>query len=102
MSKEVQRILNDSSLDNEEKNLVSQIIDNFYIRGLIIDSDSLDETIATTECIVLTNCLRRLWQERQDKGNPIPCQHDWNKGESGLGGNTLFTCKKCGLEEIDD
>ena len=102
MSEESQRIINESHLDNEEKRLVQQIIDNMFTRGLLWYENQTDITIATTECVVLTNCLRNLWQERQKGGIQIPCQHDWNKGESGLGGNTLFTCSKCGLTEMDN
>lgn len=102
MTQNAQEILNKSSLDEQEKALVSQIVENFYTRGLLWHGETTDETIATTECVVLTNCLRKLWQERQKDGKPIPCQHDWDNGTSGLSGNRLFSCKKCGLTEIDD
>lgn len=53
--------------DNEEKKLVAQILNNYYTRGLLWDmedgykySEPTDETIAVTELIVLTNCLRKL------------------------------------------
>jgi hypothetical protein len=102
LSENAADIINRSSLDEQEKALVFQIIKNYHIRGLLWKGDDRDETIATTECIVLTNCLRKLWQERQSQGNMIPCQHDWDKGVSGPSGNRTFTCKKCGRQEIDD
>lgn len=52
--------------DNKEKILVTQILNNYYDRGLLWEMDLEnqrgvnDETIAVTELIVLTNCLREL------------------------------------------
>lgn len=58
-----------SSLTKEEKKLVAQIMHNYYIRGLLWFDDEdngytrngvTDSTIAVTELIVLTNCLRKI------------------------------------------
>lgn len=32
----------------------------------------------------------------------VSCEHDYADGIPGLGGNTLFICKKCGHNELDD
>lgn len=64
-----------SSLTQEEKKLVAQIMHNYYVRGMLwFDDDDngytrngvTDSTIAVTELIVLTNCLRNLQQ-----GDPV-------------------------------
>ena len=53
------RILEDNkTLSKEEKHIVAIILHNMIVRGMIVDD--LDEVIATTECIVLTNCLREI------------------------------------------
>lgn len=58
-----------SSLSKEEKKLVAQIMHNYYVRGLLwFDDDDngytrngvTDSTIAVTELVVLTNCLRKI------------------------------------------
>ena len=65
----VLEIIDRSSLSKEEKRLVAQITHNYYVRGLLwYDDDDngytrggvTDSTIAVTELIVLTNCLREL------------------------------------------
>lgn len=65
----VLEIIRNSSLTKEEKKLVAQIMHNYYVRGLLwFDDDDngytrngvTDSTIAVTELIVLTNCLRNL------------------------------------------
>ena len=66
-----------SSLIKEEKKLVAQIMHNYYVRGLLYFDDEddgytrggvTDSTIAVTELIVLTNCLRNI---QQDKGSEV-------------------------------
>lgn len=65
-----------SSLSNEEKILVAQIMHNYYVRGLLwFDEDDdgftrngvTDSTIAVTELIVLTNCLRSLQTKEKER-----------------------------------
>lgn len=67
ISLEAFEIINRDLKDNEEKKLVAQILNNYYVRGLLWEEDErykrsgiTDETIAVTELIVLTNCLRKL------------------------------------------
>jgi hypothetical protein len=54
--------------DNKERILVAQIMHNYYVRGLLWGEDETtrqgvtDSTIAVTELVVLTNCLRNLNQ----------------------------------------
>lgn len=68
----VLEIIERSSLSDEEKKLVAQIVDNYYVRGLLWYDDNddgytrhgvTDSTIAVTELIVLTNCLRKIQQD---------------------------------------
>lgn len=53
-------ILERTDLTDEEKTLIAQIIHNMQVRGLIWES--IDEVIATTECVVLTKCLKDIWE----------------------------------------
>ena len=73
ISKNALEIIDRSSLANEEKILVAQILNNYYTRGLLwqMDSDDYtnisDETIAVTELIVLVNCLKKMYQTTVEK-----------------------------------
>lgn len=49
-------IINESRLSSSDKNLVTTIIHNMHVRGLLYSET--DVIIATTECVVLANCLR--------------------------------------------
>lgn len=66
VSKHALEIIDRDLKDNKEKILVTQILNNYYVRGLLWEMDHetsqgvTDETIAVTELIVLTNCLRKL------------------------------------------
>ena len=73
-----------SSLIKEEKKLVAQIMHNYYVRGLLWFDDEddgytrggvTDSTIAVTELIVLTNCLRNIQQDGSSdlSGNEKSC-----------------------------
>ena len=55
--------------DNDERILVAQILNNYYTRGLLWDEDSGtdSETIALTELIVMTNCLRKIQCATKEK-----------------------------------
>lgn len=65
----------DRDLKNpEEKKLVAQILNNYYTRGLLWEVNDRDiygvndEVVAVTELIVLTNCLRGLFERQNGKG----------------------------------
>ena len=69
ISKQALEIIDRDLKDNEEKKLVAQILNNYYVRGLLLvditeyqqeHENITDETIAVTELVVLTNCLRKL------------------------------------------
>lgn len=72
----VLEIIEASSLTKEEKKLVAQIMHNYYVRGMLwFDDDDngytrngvTDSTIAVTELIVLTNCLRKIQSGDKDE-----------------------------------
>ena len=73
VSKHALEIIDRDLKDNKEKILVTQILNNYYTRGLLWEIDHqtsqgvTDETIAVTELIVLTNCLRNLHCETKEK-----------------------------------
>lgn len=76
----VLEIIDQSSLSKEEKKLVAQIMHNYYVRGLLWFDEHeeyysrhgvTDSTIAVTELIVLTNCLRKI---QQYKGSEMSSQ----------------------------
>jgi len=72
----VLEIIHNGLKDNEERKLVAQIMHNYYIRGLLWWDDEddgfsrqgvTDSTIAVTELVVLTNCLRSLHDKTVSK-----------------------------------
>lgn len=68
-SKRVMNIVERDLKDPEEQELVLQILNNYHLRGLvgITTSDYVvfDEVVAVTELIVLTDCLRALYEKRK-------------------------------------
>lgn len=65
ISKHAMEIIERDLKDPEERQLVTQILNNYFVRGLLWWEDELDEVIAVTELIVLTNCLRNLHDKRR-------------------------------------
>ena len=68
-SKRAVNIVERDLKDPEERELVLQILNNYHLRGLvdITTSDYVvsDEVVAVTELVVLTNCLRALYEKRK-------------------------------------
>ena len=77
VSKHALEIIDRDLKDNKEKILVTQILNNYYTRGLLWEIDHetsqgvTDETIAVTELIVLTNCLRNLHCETKTQNGSL-------------------------------
>lgn len=67
ISKRAMEIIDRDLKDQEEKQLVTQILNNYFVRGLLWCNNETDEVIAVTELIVLTNCLRNLHDQRRIK-----------------------------------
>lgn len=63
----------------------------------------IDNEVRTTHKLYEENkTLESKIKQLEEELGKRQCEHDFDKGESGLGGNTIFTCKKCEGTEMDD